>query len=80
VVSWGGNATGQVGDASFTTRTLPTAPYFLPPNVVGIAAGRGFSCAAVYGGATYSWGDNQFGSLGNHTNISINYPQTTHLP
>lgn len=80
VVSWGGNATGQIGDASFTIRTLPTAPYFLPPNGVGIAAGRGFSFAAVYGGATYSWGDNQFGNLGNHTNISINYPQTTHLP
>lgn len=62
---WGQNATGQIGDGITTDRARPTrvlvgggAP------VRSVSVGQGFACAITTGSATYCWGNNTDGQLG----------------
>jgi len=63
---WGSNATGNLGDSTYTDRPDPTA-------VVGghtftaISAGGGHTCGITTSGPTYCWGRNNFGSFGDGT-------------
>jgi alpha-tubulin suppressor-like RCC1 family protein len=60
---WGGNASGQLGDGSTTSRaTPPTTPVLT--GVKAIAAGRAFTCALTNGGGVRCWGANESGQLG----------------
>ncbi len=49
---WGRNEVGQVGDGSTDNRSLPVQPSNTS-DVVAVAAGRRFSCAAKASGAAY---------------------------
>ena len=66
---WGGNAGGQIGDGTTTTRNIPTL-------VSGghswksISSGGGDdpnTCAITTDGAAYCWGNNDMGKLGEGT-------------
>ena len=63
VLCWGRNRFGQLGDASTTDRTVPTAVFGLGSGIQAIAAGGEFSCALTSGGVL-CWGSNSLGELG----------------
>lgn len=63
VECWGGNAYGQLGDGSVTTRLLPTPVIGISKGASAISIGLGHSCAIV-SGALKCWGSNRQGQLG----------------
>jgi alpha-tubulin suppressor-like RCC1 family protein len=63
-VCWGGNARGQLGEASGEYDFTPRAVWDLE-GLAGIAAGGDHTCAWDQRGRVYCWGANDFGQLGN---------------
>ncbi|MEU0525261.1 RCC1 domain-containing protein [Streptomyces niveus] len=63
VKSWGNNASGQLGNGSRTTQSVPTTVPRLA-NIKDIAAGGEHALAMNENGQVYSWGDNTYGQLG----------------
>ena len=73
---WGGNAYGQLGDGTVTNRHEPVL--ILEDSVVSVSAGD-FHTAAVLFLRTgerllRTWGNNEFGQLGDGTNTSRDIP------
>jgi hypothetical protein len=62
--SWGGNASGQLGDGSTLTRTTPVRVVDLDESVVDVKAGWDFGFAQLADGTIRSWGKNDQGQLG----------------
>jgi len=62
VWAWGGNAFGQLGDGSVTTRLTPVS---VLTGVVSIAASERHTLAAKADGTVWSWGTAANGRLGN---------------
>jgi alpha-tubulin suppressor-like RCC1 family protein len=74
---WGVNTFGQLGDATAsdggsTENGYPTAVVGLSASASAVAAGNGFTCAALADGTVVCWGDNSSGQLGGGTST----PQT----
>ncbi len=74
VLAWGGNTSGQLGTGIYTASQYPT-PVAAPSgtstpliSVVAVAGGARFSLALTAGGRVYSWGDDQYGQLGDNGN------------
>lgn len=65
VVTWGNNASGQLGDGSFIDRTQPVGVFLA--GIKGITAGGAFSLALTTTGTVRSWGNNASGQLGDGT-------------
>lgn len=71
VAAWGGNALGQLGDGTTTTRATPAL--VLDPSsgnlrdVVAVAAGWTHSLALRSDGTVVAWGENKYGELGDGT-------------
>jgi alpha-tubulin suppressor-like RCC1 family protein len=68
VLAWGANSAGQLGDATTTNRSLPSAV----PGLAGVAevsAGTGFSLALATDATIWSWGMNGGGQLGDGTTV-----------
>jgi len=65
---WDLNDSGQLGDGTTTDRTTPVAVLggFTFATVTA-GAGGGHTCGVTTGGATYCWGHNGFGELGDGT-------------
>jgi alpha-tubulin suppressor-like RCC1 family protein len=76
VWSWGDNATGQLGDGTFTDRTAP-GPVGWLTGVHAISAGSVHSLALRENGSVFAWGNGQEGQLGNNTTTVF---QPTHVP
>ncbi|GAA0658502.1 hypothetical protein GCM10010193_06490 [Kitasatospora atroaurantiaca] len=86
VLAWGNNASGQLGNGTYTDQATPTpvcaagqsAPCsaFLS-GVVAVAAGYSYSLALLADGTVAAWGSNAFGQLGDGTTSSRNTPVTT---
>lgn len=74
VKCWGKNVLGPLGDGTNTDRNVPTPVVGLGSGVVSISAGGYHSCAVTSGGATYCWGENNDGELGDGTTINRNTP------
>ena len=60
---WGGNAHGQLGDGSTSSRSSPAQVFGLG-TVTAISAGAGHTCALLDSGRVSCWGDNRRGQLG----------------
>ncbi len=65
VWAWGNNMSGQLGDGTTTSLSIPTQVAI--SNVVAIAAGQNHSYALKNDGTVWAWGDNSFGQLGTGT-------------
>ncbi|MEV8636681.1 S8 family serine peptidase [Streptosporangium sp. NPDC051023] len=80
VKSWGDNSQGQLGDGTTVDRLSPVAVSGLT-NVSGISAGSLHSVATTTStsSATYTWGDNAQGQLGNGTTTDSTTPVATSL-
>ncbi|MCC6251570.1 MAG: T9SS type A sorting domain-containing protein [Bacteroidia bacterium] len=74
VWAWGDNQYGQIGNGN--TGTDVTSPIMVNGlnNVVKISAGRFFSLAVKNDGTVWTWGQNQYGQLGNSTTNDSNTP------
>ena len=70
---WGSNASGQLGDSTFTLQSAPvrvaTALKF-----TSIDAGAAHTCALTSSGIAYCWGSNSRGQLGDSTTTSRSAP------
>ena len=71
---WGNNATGAVGDGSWTRRTSPVNVEGFSSAVASVAAGRYHTCATDVSGKAYCWGNGGPGSLGNGTTQNRSTP------
>ena len=71
---WGSNNSGQLGNGTVTNGLIPT-PVTMPTGVTftTITAGRLLTCALTAAGASYCWGENTDGQVGNGTTTT---PQT----
>ncbi|MDA9829639.1 putative Ig domain-containing protein, partial [Candidatus Poseidoniaceae archaeon] len=78
VKCWGGNAFGQLGDGTTTSRTSPTQTLSLGRPAVAVEAGMYFTCALLDNGSVSCWGKNNQGQLGRgYTNASSDLSQRT---
>lgn len=66
---WGANASGQLGDATTTTRPIPHPVQGLPGRASAVSAGRSHTCALV-GADLYCWGSNSAGELGSRASTA----------
>ncbi|MDX6740857.1 Ig-like domain repeat protein [Actinocorallia sp. A-T 12471] len=80
-LSWGTNASGQLGDGTTDDRTTPGA-VLLPEGVelTAVAAGFDHSLAVTSEGRVLAWGSNTFGQLGDGTMDDHTTPIEVSLP
>ena len=71
--AWGYNIFGQLGDATYTNRDVPTAVGF-DTDWGQIAAGWNHNIAIKTNGTLWAWGNNNAGQLGDGTNTNNNAP------
>ena len=75
---WGGNMMRQLGDGTTTDRDYPTLVLGQDgvghlEGVTAIGAGWWNGCAVNSSKGAYCWGDNMYGQLGGHSNMSLTY-------
>jgi alpha-tubulin suppressor-like RCC1 family protein len=71
VQCWGDNTTGELGDGTSMTRTVPVAVGGLTSDVATIAAGDYHTCAVMTAGDVRCWGANDSGQLGDGTVLML---------
>jgi len=71
---WGANWYGQLGDNTTTERDVPTAVQQGPVTFSSITASDAHSCGLTGAGATYCWGINWAGQLGDNTTTERDVP------
>jgi alpha-tubulin suppressor-like RCC1 family protein len=77
---WGLNAWGQLGlgtdeqCSGLFCSTVPVTVAGLNDDIAAIGAGVMHTCALTTGGAVKCWGRNQYGQLGNGTNVNSGSP------
>jgi alpha-tubulin suppressor-like RCC1 family protein len=62
--TWGGNASGQLGDGTTTSRTNPTQ---VGTDYMAVAAGNAHTLAIKTNGELWAWGNNGTGQVGDGT-------------
>lgn len=73
---WGINAYGEVGDGTTTQRVVPTGIQGLASGVSAVAPGTTHSCALMTDTSVKCWGTNNFGEIGDGTQIPTLTPKT----
>jgi hypothetical protein len=68
--AWGDNDSGQLGDGTSNSRSIP-APVKGLSNALAVAAGNRFSLALTGDGAVWAWGDNNSGQLGDGVPVTV---------
>ncbi len=80
VKCWGQNNSGQLGDGTMTHRSAPVDVTGLPADMMDVSAGGsellggGHTCGVTDAGGVLCWGRNDFGQLGDGTNMSSLVP------
>lgn len=75
---WGSNRDGKLGSGSDDFNTLLPGQVPTPVNqVVAMAAGADFTCAAGRSGEIWCWGNGQFGQTGNKLMTGSRLPETS---
>lgn len=69
VVCWGLNGAGQLGNGATGSSNLPVAVIGLASGVKAVAGGTSHTCAVTTAGAVFCWGRNNFGQLGDGTQV-----------
>ncbi|NVJ28395.1 hypothetical protein HUW62_45045 [Myxococcus sp. AM011] len=72
VWAWGSNASGQLGDGTAVTRTMPVQVLGVA-EASSISAGNNYSLALDVYGMAFSWGNNSQGQLGTGNSTPRNY-------
>jgi alpha-tubulin suppressor-like RCC1 family protein len=68
--SWGGNASGQLGDGSVDERRTAVAAVGVTGNLKSVVAGGEYSLGLGEDGVVYAWGANESGQLGDGTKVN----------
>jgi alpha-tubulin suppressor-like RCC1 family protein len=76
VLSWGNNDSGQLGDGTTSSRSVPrpVSGFGVGSGVVSVAAGGLHGLALKRNGAVLAWGENSGGQLGDGTHSSRGIP------
>ena len=74
VKCWGANEFGQLGNGSNTSSNAPVNVSGLNSGIAVLSAGGYTTCALTTSGDAKCWGANEFGQLGNGSNIDSNIP------
>jgi alpha-tubulin suppressor-like RCC1 family protein len=71
VWTWGDDFNGEIGNGITSTHGI-SVPYEVPGlnNVVGVSGGDGFTGVLKGDGTVWTWGLNQYGQLGNASNVA----------
>lgn len=72
--SWGYNGAGQLGDGTFTSRSIPTK---IGDGYKAITAGEDFSLGIKLDGSLWAWGWNAYGQLGLGLKGTVKDPAAT---
>jgi len=78
VLAWGDNTFGQLGDGSFTQRSVPT--FADVSGVTTLGAGNRHSLALTSQGQVLAWGQGADGELGNGTFVGSPTPVQAEIP
>ncbi len=62
---WGSNWSGQLGDGTTTSSSVPITVTGMETGTLSIATGTNHTCAVIVGGAVRCWGSGSSGQLGN---------------
>ncbi len=76
VWSWGRNASGQLGDGTTATRTVPVMVHGLSGILRSLSAGASHALAVRTEGSVWAWGYNGYGQLGDGTTTRRTLPVT----
>jgi alpha-tubulin suppressor-like RCC1 family protein len=71
---WGYGTSGQLGDATNTTKNAPVSVSGLTSGAAAVDAGGTHSCALTSSGGVKCWGSNTYGQLGDGTTTAKNTP------
>jgi YD repeat-containing protein len=72
--AWGYNSNSQLGDGTFTNRTIPVEVTVLSSDVAAVAAGGYHTVALKSNGSVWAWGSIEMSQLGDGTTDDKNTP------
>jgi alpha-tubulin suppressor-like RCC1 family protein len=76
--TWGSNGSGQLGDNTTTSRSIPVTTFAGGTNWKQVAGGGYYTAAIKTDGTLWTWGDNSpYGQLGDNTGTNRSTPVTT---
>ncbi len=70
VQCWGDDIEGELGNGSITSSTVPVAVSGLSSGVSAVSVGSESACALLAGGGVECWGSNNYGEIGNASELS----------